>query len=448
MPVSGEDRNTVWLLLELRQQPLSGLLKLAEMFFQDLSELLVGAWYRTVQPGVFTARPLANLLAWGAACLTASLLAVIFLHRRAQQQPVSTSEAWYRSAIAFGFLALLAGVLPGWAVGRHMFAPASAYNDRFGLAAMFGAALLLVGLFELFLKKEWHWVALTCVLVGLGVGHHMRAATNYRWSWEEQRQLYWQLKWRAPALPAPTAILGDGAMISYMGTWATTSALLQMYDSHNPSFDTSYWYFDMQKIDVVHNAESDGRLDDERKFLRYSNPAENSLVIQFEPENGQCLWVLSSRDDDNNLISDYMRAALPLSSTERIQAQPDEPLRSHIFGSEIPRNWCYYYQKADLARDQENWPDIMRLWREADSHGYDSPVGVEYSPFIEGAAHTSDWALAYDLSGRALSLGANMQPYVCRTWQRISAETAASPEKVLTLQRVSNDFGCTGNLRP
>ena len=448
MPVSGEDRNTLWLLLELRQQPLNGLAKLAEMFFQDLSELFVGAWYRTMQPSLFTIRPPANLIAWAAAGLTACLLAVFFLRRPAQQQSDPPGEAWYRSAIPFGFIALLAGLLPGWAVGHHIFAPTSAYNDRFGLAAMFGAALLLVGLLEMLSKERWHWVALTCLLVGLGVGHQMRVTTNYRWSWEKQRQLFWQLKWRAPALPAPTAILGDGPLMSYMGTWTLTSAFLQMYAPHDPDFEASYWYFDMQKINVSSNIATDGLLDERRKFLSYSDLAHKSLVIHFQPEEGHCLWVLSSRDEDNNAISENIRAALPFSQTERIQSQPDIPLRADIFGSEIPRTWCYYFQKADLARDQGNWPGVMRLWREADRLGFHSPAGVEYAPFIEGAAHTTDWALAYELSGRALSLENNMRAYVCRTWQRISTETDASPEKAAALARVRSDFGCTGNLTP
>jgi hypothetical protein len=140
---------------------------------------------------------------------------------------------------------------PGWSIGRHISDLSGIYNDRFGLAAMFGASLLIVGLVELLLRKESYRVALLCLLVGLAVGQNFRYASDYRWSWEKQQRLYWQLHWRAPGLRAPTAILADGGLVAYIGSWATTSALAQMYAPEKDAHWMDYWYYDISKVDLT-----------------------------------------------------------------------------------------------------------------------------------------------------------------------------------------------------
>jgi hypothetical protein len=54
-----------------------------------------------------------------------------------------------------------------------------------------------------------------------------------------------------------------------------------------------------------------------------------------------------------------------------------------IFGKEPPHDWCYYYQKASLARQKGDWEEVVRLGLEAESLGF-KPVEVsEWMPFYE-----------------------------------------------------------------
>ena len=51
---------------------------------------------------------------------------------------------------------------------------------------------------------------------------------------------------------------------------------------------------------------------------------------------------------------------------------------------------------------------------------------VERFPFIEGYAHTGNWARALELSREAQIISpVVMQPMLCRLWQRIERETHA-----------------------
>ena len=56
-----------------------------------------------------------------------------------------------------------------------------------------------------------------------------------------------------------------------------------------------------------------------------------------------------------------------------------------IFGAEPPHTWCYYFEKADLARQLQDWQSVLQLEKQAREHGFTPKFGPEYVPFIEAA---------------------------------------------------------------
>lgn len=451
MPTPGSDRNAPGLMYGLFTTPLQSLVELATFFAQDLAEMLVGVWYQTVQPGLFTPSPLANLVAWALVGITCLLLLGFFKLWRPQPE-LSHSPAglpakpWYQTAIPFGFLAMILGFAPGWSIGRHIYDLSGMYNDRFGLAAMFGASILVVGLIEMLLRKESYRIVLACLLVALATGQNFRVTTNYRWSWEKQLRLYWQLKWRVPEIQPQTAILGEGALISYIGSWATISAFMQMYAPEDDVHFVDYWYYDISKIGLKPHIEDNQPIRDEKNFMRFDAPAQNSLVITFKPDEQQCLWVLSDRDQANRYLTEKERDALPLSNPSRILPVSDRTLRADIFGADIPHDWCYYFEKGDLARQFEDWDEVVRLWQEAEQKGVHPRVGIEYGPFIEGFARSGDFEQALNLTRKAYYPDYVMRNYLCQAWERIGQSAEDSPELRDALQHAVDDFGCEENI--
>ena len=448
MPVPGDDRNEPTVLLGLLSQPVQTIIRLAEMFFQDMVEILVGAWFLTISPAIFTASLISSLMAWGTA--VAAFLLLVWLIIRPFQRSASgerLSPSWHQVAVPFGLVAMIFGFLPGWAIGRHIYDPVGAFNDRFGLAAMLGASLVVIGLLDYFLRKDSQRVILACLLVSLAVGHHFRSTTQYRWSWEKQRQLFWQLKWRAPSIQARTAILGEGALVGYIGSWANTSAFNQMYGSTKDTRDPDYWYLDLHKYDVSTSVDQGLPISDYRKFLWFTNPADHSLLISFEPEKDQCLWVLAERDFQHPYLSEKLRQAMPLSNPGRILASPDPALRADIFGAEPPRTWCYYYQKADLAAQTGDWAGAVDLWQQAQQAGLRPGARTEYAPFIEAALHSAEWDLALELSKEANVPDYEMWAYNCRIWQVATDAMPPSEDKTRAIASAVETLQCQGYLQ-
>jgi hypothetical protein len=61
-----------------------------------------------------------------------------------------------------------------------------------------------------------------------------------------------------------------------------------------------------------------------------------------------------------------------------------------VFGSEPEHDWCFYYQKADLARQRGEWEQIPVLLKEALKNGYYPEDPLEWMPFLQASAILGD----------------------------------------------------------
>jgi hypothetical protein len=345
-------------------------------------------------------------------------------------------------------LALLGGFLPGWLTGRSISSTAGLYNDRFGLAAMWGAAILLVALLEAIVRPGRLQRVILCLLVGLGVGQQFRATATYRWSWEEQTRLFWQLKWRAPGLQTPTVFYGSGALVRYLGSWVNTAALNLAYEPTQRTTHMHYWYRDLYSADIQPQVEESQDVQDARKFISFQSGADQGVVLAYNLVDGQCAWLVDEDDRHNPYLPEQVLAALPLSNLSRILPDQVASLPETIFGPEPPASWCTYYEKADLALQMGDYNQVMALWdaaAQADLHPRSEP---EYVPFIFGAAHTGRWELAVELTRKAFFPDYVMHDYLCSSWRRIRDETLATAEGQLALAEVSDALQCSSILNP
>ena len=56
---------------------------------------------------------------------------------------------------------------------------------------------------------------------------------------------------------------------------------------------------------------------------------------------------------------------------------------SSIFGAEPQHGWCYYFEKAELARQQGNWQMVDKLGDEALNQGLYPSDRIEWMPFLQ-----------------------------------------------------------------
>jgi hypothetical protein len=163
------------------------------------------------------------------------------------------------------------------------------------------------------------------------------------------------------------------------------------------------------------------------------------VVVDFSPPG--CLRVLDPQiDSDNKLLVPLLRDAAVLSNTSIILAEDAVSLPESLFAPEPEHRWCYYFEKADLARQFGDWEEVVKLGDKAFKLENDSPNDpVERFVFIEGYAHMGDWRRAVELSRTSYRVSKDyVGPLLCKLWERIETEFTGGPESdALTGEAVS-----------
>jgi len=178
---------------------------------------------------------------------------------------------------------------------------------------------------------------------------------------------------------------------------------------------------------------------------RFDGNTSQAVAFYYDPP--ACLRLLEPGFDLNNhfLLDDSrMREASSLSNRNQIVAASDAVMPK-IFGPEPEHGWCYYFEKADLARQSGDWKTVTRLGDET-SKLKDYPNNpVERFVFIEGYAHTGNWDRALKLSRESYKVSKEfVGPLLCKLWNRIKMETTDSAEKNEALSQFRDTVDCTG----
>jgi hypothetical protein len=109
----------------------------------------------------------------------------------------------------------------------------------------------------------------------------------------------------------------------------------------------------------------------------------NALIYSW-PSLGSCLHAI---DGQAPLYSEYesslVKFAGAYSQINRILTDAPFPtVPEAIFGPEPVHDWCYYYQRIDLAQQMGDWEEIIRLLEEAQIQGYEPNDRMEWLPVI------------------------------------------------------------------
>jgi hypothetical protein len=132
----------------------------------------------------------------------------------------------------------------------------------------------------------------------------------------------------------------------------------------------------------------------------------------------------------NRLIPEQslMRFSANLSDLSLIVNEPRAQMPT-VYGPEPEHDFCYYFQKADLARQFKDWDLVVKYGESALSLSDHPFEPAEQFVFIEGYAHVGAWERAVDVSVGAYGVSQDiMGRMLCRLWRRIGAETASSLE--------------------
>ena len=345
-----------------------------------------------------------------------------------------------------GIAGLLVGGWPFWAAGYPI--GLEFPWDRFTLAMMFGASLLLTGLIGFLIRQPVLRLVLLSILVGLAMGLQFQHANTYRREWNTQRNFFWQWSWRAPAIaPGTTILTSELPFVHYTdNSLAAPFHWLYAPDSTARTMDYMFYNIDARLGLTLAGLEAGLPIEQVYRATTFTGTTSQVLVVTYQPPG--CLVVYDPArharvPQKPKYIGDVMDISDPgLVLAEA--AQPATPEQAY-FGSEPAPNWCYYYEKAELALQNEEWEQVASLADQAFDLG--TPLyevnAPETLPFIEGYAHTGQWEKASKTTLDAEKLTFRMQRSLCDAWERILQTTPESDERRATHESVQSRLQCS-----
>ena len=379
--------NVSVLLDEYSSAPVHGIVSVLIEIAKDFFDITIFAWSVPLYQSV-TNSEYRDL---GASLLLASLaigLVVAFYAWTKQKKWFDEREQGNDSSrhmVILGILVVLVTSIPIVVAGRN--ASFSFQWDRYTVQSILGVTICIVGFAFGYIRPPARWIFLSA-LVASGVITQFHSAAYYREFWNQERNIWWQLTWRAPGLqPGTTLIASPPPGYRFLEEYEVWGPLNIIYSPGEPLKFSGQVPFDGIEYDLADGKKNKRTMRSITVNRDYSKP-----LIVSTPTLNSCLHVINGQrteltpEDDSRI-----KAIAPYSNINLIvtDADPVTP-PSGTFGKEPKHDWCYYYQKIDLARQTEDWAAAAKLADEASDLGLLAADRSEWLPVIEAYVNVGE----------------------------------------------------------
>lgn len=445
-------RGNLVLFKQLLSDPVTTLMNLSATIVQDIFEISILAWIKTVLLTRLVEFGLLASISLVVAALIIGALTVFALFRLRLPEAISIPGTWKErmrngagEMILAGLLALLVGGWPIWVTDLHfeLIFP----WDRFTMMMMPGVAMLTGGLISLVSRSQLRAALVSGLLVGLAAGMHLYDALLFKQEWQLQKAFFWQLTWRAPGLEPGTALLTSDLPFTFYSDNSLSAPLNWTYAPGNQSLNMPYLVFNLESrlYRDIPSLELGLPILMDYRVTDFQGSTSQSVLAFYKPP--RCLKVMDPEEDRNLPYKPLLiPEALTLSDPGLIQAQADLPAKPPLekFGPEPAPDWCYYFEKAELASQLGDWESVVELSSPALKLGkeFDRETASELVPYIKGLAHTGDLERAEELTLLAMQASPKMQNMLCQVWHQMRDELPDGENRDQVYDRLAHQIPC------
>lgn len=290
-----------------------------------------------------------------------------------------------------GIGAIIAGLLPVILVGRSV--DFKNYS-RYTLIASIGAAVLWPLLLSFISSLRLRNILFGILIVSAALTHYANGFVKASET-EATRNFWWQASWRIPQIgPGATFITRYlvAAEEDYF-TWGPANLIFHPESDHEKYAQPALYALVLNEETVEKVLAREPQDYSSRRSIR-TYPNYRNILIVSQPKHFSCVQVIDLRQVELSSFEDSRIAAIaPFSEADQIslnvpfQVPPEIP-----FGSEPPKEWCYYYEKASYARQLGAWDEVLRLGEQAITQGFFARDQIEWMPFLQAYASSGDIA--------------------------------------------------------
>jgi hypothetical protein len=371
---------------QLFASPLVGLWWLVN-WIQDAFRVVFLAWAVPFYNLAFDLRLKDFLIGTGLAVLVVLLVLVGWLGlRKLNLQADETADRWKKQTLFTGIFTALLALAPVIVVNRH--ADFGDYS-RYTLASAAGVGMI-VTVFALSIRSARLRVTLIALLVFISSFTHYANAAHAVEVTENTRDFWWQVVWRAPNIKPGTTLVGNypvGAIPEDYFLWGPANFIYYPEDQGQIPIKLTLPAAVLTDEVVLQILVGKGEETPLRRGNELTRNFGNILVMTQAGENS-CVRLIDGRSPDLS-IGDPQRILLIASRSDLDNVTTGEGQSvppASIFGKEPEHDWCFYYQKADLARQRGDWKEVAQLGAEADKLGLHPNDQIELMPFLQAYA--------------------------------------------------------------
>ena len=365
----------------LRLYPIQTVYHWGVQVFQDLFDVMLAAWVL----------PLSQLMGyiqwWGVVLSLLTIALIVFVFRRWNELAQQSSPTdMGREALLLGLFTAIGGLIPIAMVNREVAFPSF---SRYSLVSSVGVAIFIVTLL-----MNVNGRLLRSGLVGGFIliallTHHANSVKSAQET-ALLRTFWWQVSWRVPQIAPRTTLIANYPSVAseedYF-VWGPANLIYYPEEEHPENIQPVLFAAILNKGTVANVlARERQKMDIRKNIVTYPN--HRNILILTQPVRGTCVRVINGfQPEVSQRDPDSIRVMSPYSEMEHVLAgevPPGPP--AIVFGPEPPHDWCYYYEKADLARQRGNWDEVANLGNQATEMGLYPSDNIEWMPFLQAYA--------------------------------------------------------------
>jgi hypothetical protein len=379
-------------LSRLLLSPGRTLLSWGSQLAQDAIDVFVLAWFeplRIVFPYLSGA--------WWLPLVAAGMLLAFWAGKQLKSE-LNHDHSNRNELLFCGLFGGVIGLIPVILANREV-----AFPDfsRYSLVSSFGVALFITGLM-LYFNNRWRSVLLS-LLVGIALFTHSGNTSRFLAETAAMRDYWWQVAWRAPNLTEMTTIVAEYPVATLQEDyfiWGPANLIYYPYGFHEKDIQPALFAAlpTQETFEQILSREPQ-QYYKRRNIVTYANYRNVLVILKPTPES--CIRVLGPEladisRHDAEIILDVRR----YSEMERILLDNPRTPPSIIFGNEPEHDWCYYYQKASLARQYGDWAKVRALGYEIREKKLAPNDDIEWLPFLQAEAVVEASDFLFEINSR------------------------------------------------
>ena len=356
-------------------------------FLKDLANVMLLAWSVPLSQLAFNLDLVNSLTALALSLLVLFLFFTFF--PLLSKNPVEEKNSTYdfgTEALWLGIAWIVFGLLPVVLANRHF---TFLEYSRYGLVSAGGAAIFLVAVIGRLPGQNFQRVVIALLLVSATITHYANTVRFAR-QMDNIRAFWWQVSWRAPQFERGATIVAHYPLAGIRESsfvWGPANQIYYPYRIKPEGIVPG-----IAAILLDENSVMD-ILNQERQYMEsyytvaaFPNPRH--IIVLTQPTDVSCVQVIDGDAPEYSRYEDPLFVLVgPYSQSAKILTEesfPDVP--ETLFGPEPEHGWCYYYQKAALARQRGDWEEVLRLADEARNKNLAPSDLIEWIPFLQAYA--------------------------------------------------------------